>query len=86
MSLKKTSRSGVWPDRFEVTWLSGHVEVVEAHQVAWPGSLQPGPQRITFMAEIRGRWTLVLSACEDDLRTVRRITDGEHIAPTGGAA
>lgn len=79
------------PQRYEITWQSGHVETVIAHQVSWPnnafnffgGGSSTRPSRIQFHAEIDGRWTLQLSALEDDLRTVRNITNGEHVLPGG---
>ncbi|NUP18336.1 MAG: hypothetical protein HOZ81_20085 [Streptomyces sp.] len=80
------------PDVYEVIWKSGHVETVIAHQVSWPtnaANLFHGanvPTRIQFHAEVDGRWTLQLSALEDDLRTVRNVTGGERIVPDGGAA
>lgn len=77
---------------YEVTWMSGHVETVVAHQVNWPQRGQflalgvlgvtteaPGQQRIQFHAEIDGRWTLTLSAIEEDIRTVRNVTAGERM-------
>lgn len=77
----KTERGA--PDRYEVVWESGHVEQVSAHQVLWPNVFRGG-RRVLFHTEIDGLWTLVLSAVEDDIRTVRNITDDEQ-AP-GGAA
>lgn len=80
------------PDVYEITWQSGHVETVIAHQVSWPTNAANlfhnanVPTRIQFHAEVEGRWTLQLSALEDDLRTVRCITAGERISPEGGAA
>lgn len=80
------------PDIFEITWQNGHVERVRAHQVSYPNAARgffgatQVPQRVDFHAEIDGRWTLMLSALQDDLRTVRNVTNGEHITPEGGAA
>jgi hypothetical protein len=88
----KSHYADIAPQRYEITWMSGHVETVIAHQVSWPNaganlfSRGPArPSRIQFHAEVDGRWTLMLSALEDDLRTVRNTTDGELIVP-GGAA
>lgn len=82
------------PDVYEITWMSGHIETVLAHQVSWPdqgAALMRGmfssldvrteekQPRIHFHAEIDGRWTLTLSAIETDLRTVRLVTAGESI-------
>jgi hypothetical protein len=88
---RKSHYADIAPQRYEITWLSGHVETVIAHQVSWPNSSVrlfsrgDAPQRIQFHAEVDGRWTLQLSALEDDLRTVRNVTDGELIVPEGGA-
>ena len=81
--------AGIPPQRYEITWLSGHVETVAAHQVSWPNNLtrmfggSSEGQRIQFHAEIDGRWALQLSAREDDIRTVRNVTNGEAILPGG---
>lgn len=85
------------PQVYEITWQSGHVEKVIAHQVSHDalrqriGVLGGGHvaaesegARIKFHAEVDGRWTLQLSALEEDIRTIRNITGGEQ-AP-GGAA
>lgn len=82
---------------YEITWQSGHVETVIAHQVSHDSlrtrvaALGDGAfaadsegARIKFHAEVDGRWTLQLSAHEADIRTIRNITRGEQ-AP-GGAA
>ena len=71
---------------YEVTWINGHTEHVEAHQVSFPGSFtmfgeQPRDPRIAFHGEIDGHWRLVLTCREADVRTVRNITSGEHITP-----
>lgn len=87
--VKPSLWSGIPPQRYEVTWLSGHVETVIAHQVSWPNNSADlflgaaRPVRIQFHAEVDGRWTLQLSALEDDLRTVRNITNDELIVPGG---
>ncbi|CAM5508889.1 hypothetical protein [Streptomyces aurantiogriseus] len=85
------------PQIYEITWQTGHVETVIAHQVSHDSlkmrvtSLGDGAfgtdsegARIKFHAEVDGRWTLQLSAHEADIRTIRNITRGEQ-AP-GGAA
>lgn len=84
---------------YEITWKSGHIETVLAHQVSWPrrgmalvasgflaglGDEQPTPSIIQFHAELDGRWLLMLSAHEDDIRTIRLITQPEAIP--GGAS
>lgn len=70
---------------YEITWRSGHVETVKAHQVLVPtgGSLfgsVPERRRYIFHAEINGTWTLVLDADADDVRTVREKSS-ENVAP-----
>lgn len=85
------------PAVYEITWESGHVERISAHQVAWPGntsflSANPGPSRITFHAYVEGRWTLMLQAREADIRTVRNVTTEAAVSsavpgePTEGGA
>lgn len=82
---------------YEITWQSGHVETVIAHQVSHDtlkmqvaalgdGSFGMDSEgaRIKFHAEVDGRWTLQLSALEADIRTIRNITCGEQTP--GGAA
>jgi hypothetical protein len=78
---------------FEITWTSGHVETIQAHQVSWPGSLPAffgqaeKTPRIQFHGEIDGRWTLVLSALEADLTRIRNVTQTEAaIAPEADAS
>lgn len=61
---------------YEITWMSGHVERVQAHSVMYPNtfSILGGPggkQRVQFHGEIDGRWRLVLSALDEDIRTIR---------------
>lgn len=81
---------------FEITWTSGHTETIQARQVSWPqngaglaafmfgGETKTETVRhVHFHGEFDGKWTLVLSAREDDLRTIRNVTTGE---PTPGAA
>lgn len=83
------------PQVYEITWQSGHVEQVIAHQVSHDalrqriGLLGGGHvaaesegSRIKFHAEVDGRWTLQLSALKEDIRTIRNITGGEQ-APGG---
>lgn len=86
------------PDRYEITWMSGHIETIPAHQVSWPhrgaymmrdvfgtaGAGDKGPDRIQMHAELDGRWKLTLSAREEDIRTIRLVTEAEQIP--GGAA
>lgn len=79
------------PQVYEVTWMSGHVERVIAHQVHFSalreriGAIGAGEfasesvgKRVKFHAEVNGKWTLQLSAFEEDIRTIRNITAGEQ--------
>ncbi|MFL0393522.1 hypothetical protein ACH0CM_12435 [Streptomyces albus] len=82
---------GVEPQVYEVTWMSGHVEKVRAHQVTHSALRQAVTrlgdgfatsgegQRIKFHAQIDGQWTLQLSALEDDIRTIRNVSAGEPV-------
>lgn len=85
------------PDLYEITWMSGHVETIPAHQVTYPQrglvmaglrsfSLgeEGGPPRVQLHAELDGRWCLTLSAREEDIRTMRLVTNAERI-PGGGS-
>jgi hypothetical protein len=65
------------PDLYELTWMSGHVEKVVAHDVHFANG------RVLFLADAKGRMRVQLSALEDDLRTIRSITEGESL-PLGG--
>jgi hypothetical protein len=84
------------PQVYEITWQSGHVEKVIAHQVSYDSlrmsavlvgegqvATESAGARIKFHAEVDGRWTLQLSAHEADIRTIRNITSGEQVP--GGA-
>lgn len=68
---------------FEITWSTGHVETIHAHQVSYPGSFAsffggaPRTPQIHFHGEIEGRWTLVLSCLEADLTRIRNVTQTE---------
>jgi hypothetical protein len=79
-------------DRYEITWMTGHIETVMAHQVSWPqntdsfremfGATTQTTERARFVrmhAEIEGRWCLTLQAREEDIRTIRLVTDAERI-------
>lgn len=85
-------------DSYEITWMSGHIETVQAHQVTFPhqglhmfsggGDLDTRTDalevpRIRMHAEIDGRWVMTLAAREEDIRTIRLVTGGEQIP--GGA-
>lgn len=66
------------PDLYELTWMSGHVEKVVAHDVSFANS------RVVFLADVNGRMRIQLSALEDDLRTIRSITEDESLPLSGG--
>jgi hypothetical protein len=86
------------PDVYEITWMSGHIEQVVAHQVCYPHRgigfgqdvfgipEEPGAPRVQIHAEINGEWRLVLSAREADIRTMRLVTGGERIPGDGPLA
>lgn len=69
---------------FEIIYMAGHVERVQAHQVMMPPSDVGGlfglsvetkrAGRWTFHGEFDGQWMLVLSVPEDDIRSVRNVT------------
>jgi hypothetical protein len=78
--------------QYEITWMSGHVETVPAHQVSYPHQgmamarslisglpADGGVPRVQLHAEIDGQWLLMLSAREEDIRTMRNVTGGEHL-------
>lgn len=79
--------------QYEITWMSGHVETIPAHQVMYPHrglalfsdsmssglTADGGAARVQLHAEIDGRWQLMLSAREDDIRTMRNVTGGERL-------
>jgi hypothetical protein len=87
------------PDVYEITWMSGHIERVLAHQVTFPhtglagfagmGGLSTALQadqdapRQRMHAEINGRWCLTLQAREEDIRTIRLVTNAEQIPGAG---
>jgi hypothetical protein len=72
---------------YEVVWASGHVERIQAHQVTLPPDVPifgspveaRGPRRIMFHGQIDGKWQLVLSALEEDIRSIRLVTVDEPI-------
>lgn len=81
----QTSTSRGTPDLYEVTWKSGHVEQIAAHQVIVP-NFMTRTTRVMFHAEIDGRWTLVMYANESDIQSIRNITSGETLPSEGGAS
>lgn len=77
---------------YEITWMSGHIERVQAHQVTRPSknmlgaSLGVETKQNPFLrmhASIDGRWTLQLQAREEDIRTIRNVSADEPV-PGGG--
>jgi hypothetical protein len=76
-------------ESFEVTWASGHVEVIQAHQVCTPLNAMfgpPGGQRWTFHGEFDGQWRLLLTAGEKDILRVRNVTRTEPALEAGDAS
>ena len=70
---------------YAITWRNGHVDHVHAHQVSWDdgfsfmsgfmGSQEPPkPKRVKFHAEIDGHWTLLLDTLEEDIVSIRNVT------------
>lgn len=76
---------------YEIHWMSGHVETVQAHQVTYPHAglamaatvfgtpTEGGAPRVQMHGEINGHWVLVLAAREEDIRTIRNVTGGEPL-------
>lgn len=72
---------------YEITWTSGHVETVHAQQVTWPGNAArlfaevdvQTTERVVFYGEIDGRWTLLLSARVEDIRTIRNKVTEQYV-------
>lgn len=69
---------------YEVTWMTGHVETVLAHQVTWPGNASSlfgavatkTIERVVFHAYVNDKWTLMLDARVEDIRTIRnKVTE-----------
>lgn len=85
------------PDLYEITWMSGHIETVLAHQVTFPHTgmvgfgggiitalaADQGKPRIRFHAEIDGHWRLTLQALEEDIRSIRLVTAAERLPEVG---
>lgn len=68
---------------YEVIYTSGHIERVLAHQLIMPNDMpdifgiQVRTRRVerwTFHGEFDGKWMLVLSVPETDVRSVRNVT------------
>lgn len=70
---------------YEITWKTGHTECIQAHQISWPNNMQNALEalgvktktqrdpRVVFHADLDGRWTLMLSALLEDIRTIRNV-------------
>jgi hypothetical protein len=80
------------PDHYEITWMTGHIETVLAHQITWPNSsadlrrmfgglatATEEPRFVRMHAELDGRWCLTLQAREEDIRSIRLVTNAERI-------
>lgn len=64
--------------RYEITWASGRVETITAHQI----SHRDSPGRTEWHAEIDGHWTLLLWVRDEDIRTIRCVTEPVHTQVT----
>lgn len=86
-------------DTYEITWMSGHIEQVQAHQITFPNTgllgfggivttalraETEGVPRIRMHAEIAGRWVMTLQAREEDIRTIRLVTAPEQVPRPDG--
>lgn len=85
-----SDKNGNPSDMYEVVWENGHVERVQACQVAWPGAgerlfaapdAELPPPRMTFHDYVDGKWTLVLQVREDAIASVRNLTRTELELP-----
>jgi len=77
---------------FEITWKTGHIERIQAHQVSWPNNMQNVLEglgvatktrrdpRVDFHVDLDGRWTLMLSALVEDIRTIRNVLTEDAIS------
>ncbi|MFF1709248.1 hypothetical protein [Streptomyces sp. NPDC058268] len=59
------------PDLYEVTWMSGHIERIAAHDISF------SKNRVIFLADANGRMRVQLSTLEEDVRTIRSVTEDE---------
>ena len=69
---------------YQITWRSGHIETIRAHQVIWPsgfsgifGERDERNPRVMLHGEVDGRWKLLLVADEEDILTIRRLETAE---------
>ncbi|MGA4989967.1 hypothetical protein [Nonomuraea bangladeshensis] len=77
---------------YEVTWKSGHVERIQCHQITFHSretgigagligvQVSHDERCVQMHGQFDGHWRLVLSAIEDDIRTIRLVTGGEEFA------
>lgn len=76
---------------YQIIWRSGHIETVQGHQVTFDSHVDmfrsgpPRPGRFNihgdFPKEDGGTdWRLVLHGLEDDIITIRDVTDAEQIS------
>lgn len=75
---------------YEIVWMSGHVETVQAHQISWPNAasgLFGQPASNDPFVRIHGmfgtHWRLVLQVREAEIATIRNVTAAEVLLPGG---
>ncbi|MFE9328361.1 hypothetical protein ACIHDR_46815 [Nocardia sp. NPDC052278] len=67
-------------DTYKITWSDGRITYLQAHQITVPHpvstSIFPGRNkgRWTIHSQIQGRWTLILTVPDKDIRSVRNMT------------
>lgn len=70
---------------YAVAWKNGHIDHLHAHQVSWDDGFSfmagfygspttPKAKRVLFHAEIDGHWTLLLSALEEEIVSIRNVS------------
>ena len=75
---------------YEITWRTGHIETVRAHQVLWPNDLlnvlapvataqHMARRRVLISGMFEDRWRLVLAADEDEIYSIRDVTADEPV-------
>jgi hypothetical protein len=66
---------------YEITWRSGYIETIKAHQALWPydgpsffgeQSRDPTP-RVMLHGEVEGQWLLLLVADARDILSIRAL-------------
>lgn len=68
------------PRKYELVWRTGQVEYIEATGVLYSAGsslsgLGDGEAHIQFRLQTPDHWKLVLSAAEDQLKTIRDVTE-----------